>query len=218
MERGRHSLLSRARRDRRRTRSTLKPFGAWWFWVLALALVTRRRRSAVLAARCAPRSTTTPRSACAAARARRGRPPRAARAARRASRAGRSLAAVGALVAAAGSRYWSLDTHVFQNDEDQYVYLSRWLQTDFPASLFDFAAYGRGLQRLEVWLLAIPSALFDSPWSLRGGRVLNTIAFVSTAIPVYLLGRAAAAAPAVGGAAGGAQHRRAVGGRHHRRS
>ena len=38
--------------------------------------------------------------------------------------------------------YWSLSTHVFQNDEDQYVYLSRWLQTDFPASLWDFDAYG----------------------------------------------------------------------------
>ena len=64
--------------------------------------------------------------------------------------------------------YWGINTHVFQNDEDQYVYLSRWLQTDFPASLWNFDVYGRGLQRLEVWLLAMPAALFDAPWSLIG--------------------------------------------------
>ena len=85
--------------------------------------------------------------------------------------------------------YWGINTHVFQNDEDQYVYLSRWLSEDFPQSLWNFDLYGRGLQRLEVWLLAVPAALFDAPWSLIGGRLLNTIAFVSTAIPVYLLGR-----------------------------
>jgi hypothetical protein len=85
--------------------------------------------------------------------------------------------------------YWGFSTHIFQNDEDQYVYLSRWLQQDFPSSLFAFDVYGRGLQRLEVWLLAVPSALFDSPWSLQGGRLLNAIAFASTAIPVYRLGR-----------------------------
>ncbi|HET6548485.1 MAG TPA: hypothetical protein VFG79_08520, partial [Solirubrobacter sp.] len=92
--------------------------------------------------------------------------------------------------------YWSFNTHVFQNDEDQYVYLSRWIQLDFPHSLFTFFEYGRGLQRLEVWMLAIPSWLFDSPWSLQGGRLLNAIAFASTAIPVYRLGRGVGARPA----------------------
>ncbi len=55
--------------------------------------------------------------------------------------------------------------------------------------MWNFESYGRGLQRLEVWLLALPAAVFDAPWSLIGGRLLNTIAFVSTAIPVYRLGR-----------------------------
>lgn len=85
--------------------------------------------------------------------------------------------------------YWGFSTHVFQNDEDQYVYLSRWFKENLPGSLWDFDTYQRGLQRLEIWLLALPQWVADSPWSLVGGRALNTVAFVSTAIPVYLLAR-----------------------------
>ena len=115
---------------------------------------------------------------------------RRARAGSRRSPAGRSSLAVARARGACGCCYWSLSTHVFQNDEDQYVYLSRWLQTDFPASLFDFDA-----------LRARPAAARgvaagDSGGAVRlargrcsGGRILNTLAFVSTAIPVYLLGR-----------------------------
>jgi hypothetical protein len=185
LQRGRHSLLSRTGETTTHA-ATLKPFGAWWFWLLALALLT----AAPLAVFGALRTALAGDEA-------RGLAASPARATLDLERArawfarvpGWALVAAGCAIVLLWLLYWSLNTHVFQNDEDQYVYLSRWLQTDLPSSLWNFSFYGRGLQRLEVWLLAIPSALFDSPWSLRGGRILNALAWVSTAIPVYLLGR-----------------------------
>ena len=185
LQRGRHRLVSRVGETTTHA-ATLKPFGAWWFWVLALALVT-----------VAPFALFTSLRTALAGDEARGldadvvRTPLNLERARRAIERvpGWAIVAAGCAVALVWLLYWSLNTHVFQNDEDQYVYLSRWLQTDLPSSLWNFDFYGRGLQRLEVWLLAVPSALFDSPWSLRGGRILNALAWVSTAIPVYLLGR-----------------------------
>jgi hypothetical protein len=191
LENGKHSLLSRVGETTAHA-ATLKPFGAWWWWALALALLA-----------ITPVAVYSAMKTSLVADAERGLDRDVARVALPFARLRDPLARIPgwAIVAAASSlavvwlAYWSLSTHVFQNDEDQYVYLSRWLQTDFPSSLWAFDAYGRGLQRLEIWLLAIPSWLFDSPWSLRGGRVLDTLAFVSTAIPVYLLGRRLALKP-----------------------
>ncbi len=179
------SLLSRAGRLMAHA-STLRPFGAWWWWLLALAVAVLSPVAVMLAVRWALTAD--------AARAARDPAPAGAWPSERLRR--RANATPGwAIVAAAGALavlwffYWGFNTHVFQDDEDQYVYLSRALQDDFPAMLWDFEIYGRGLQRLEVWLLAIPSFLFDSPLSLVGGRFLNTVAFVSTAIPIFLMGR-----------------------------
>lgn len=186
MERDRSSLASRAGQVMEHA-GTLKPFGARWWWLLTAALVTLTPVGIALAMR----SALVADEAAGVARARPVVAPWPSERLRRRVQATPGwaiLAAVGA-IAVVWFVYWGVNTHVFQNDEDQYVYLSRWLQNDFPASLWSFDLYGRGLQRLEVWLLAVPSALFDSPWSLIGGRVLNTLAFVSTAIPVYLLGR-----------------------------
>jgi hypothetical protein len=180
---GRHSLLSRTGTVTRHA-ATLKPFGAWWIWLLALALLTL----APLAVGAAVQTALRADEAVAGTR------PRLVFSAERARRWGAAVPGW-AIVAGVGVLsvlwlcYWGFSTHAFQNDEDQYVYLSRWLRTDLPSTLFQFTVYGRGLQRLEIWLLAIPGALFDAPWALQGGRLLNTLAFVSTAIPVYKLGR-----------------------------
>ncbi|WP_028062450.1 hypothetical protein [Solirubrobacter soli] len=187
LESGQHSIVSRLGEVTTHA-STLKPFGAWWLWVLAIALVTfvpvalwRAIGSALVADDAqlgAARSG--PEYAWDSERWR----------TRFAAIPGWAwLIAIGTVVTL-WLAHWSLGTHVFQNDENQYVFLARWVQDGFPGRLFDFALFGRGLQRLEVWLLAIPTALFDSPTSLNAGRVLNTIAYVSTAIPVYLIGRA----------------------------
>ena len=193
MEPGRHSLLSRVGRITDQA-ATLKPFGAWWWWILALALVSVAPLGVLSALRAGLAADA---GVLAADRRPPGTWPAFPRTrARLAALPGWALVAAIMTLAVAWFCYWSFSTHVFQNDEDQYVYLSRWLQQDFPASLFAFDAYGRGLQRLEVWLLAIPAALFDAPWSLQGGRLLNAIAFVSTAIPVYLLARRLSLRPA----------------------
>jgi hypothetical protein len=182
MERGEHRYISRLGEITTHA-STLKPLGAWWFWVLALALLTVVPLGALAAMRAAFADD-------AALLARPAEPWPSERLRERLARIpGWAIVAAAGAVAFVWFVYWGWNTHVFQSDENQYVSLSRWLWTDFPASLVNFDVYGRGLQRLEVWLLAIPAGLLDSPWSLAGGRVLNTIAFVSTAIPVYRLGR-----------------------------
>jgi hypothetical protein len=185
MEPGRHSLLSRLGQITAHA-STLKPLGAWWMWVLALALIGLAPLAvagAIRSAFTADGTLTDDRPA-----------PMGAWAPERLWDRVRAIPAWallgGALVlAVVWFFYWSYNTHVFQNDEDQYVYLSRWLPHDFPSSLWNFDVYGRGLQRLEIWMLALPALFVDSPWSLAAGRLLNVIAFVSTAIPVYLLAR-----------------------------
>jgi hypothetical protein len=181
LQRDHRSLLSRLGEITGRA-ATLKPFGGWWFWVLALLLLVGAPLALWRAIELAL-PDQTPAAAASFAW------PAAGLRRHVAALPGWVLVAAVVAVAVVWFCRWSFVTHVFQGDEDQYVHLSRWLKTDFPASLFAFDAYGRGLQRLEVWLLAIPAALFDSPWSLRGGRALNALAFASTAIPVYLLGR-----------------------------
>jgi hypothetical protein len=193
LEPGRHSMLSRVGRITTQA-ATLKPFGAWWWWVLSLALLVLAPVGVGLTIRSAFAADG---ARFAADRLPAGSWPDMTRVrARLAALPGWALVGAAVVLAVAWFCYWGFNTHVFQNDEDQYVYLSRWLQLDFPRSLFEFTAYGRGLQRLEVWLLAIPSALFDSPWSLQGGRLLNSIAFASTAIPVYKIARRLAVRPA----------------------
>jgi hypothetical protein len=182
MEPGKRSLLARSGAVMEHA-STLRPFGAWWWWLGALAVLALAPlgigaaiRSAVVADGEYVRPTAAP---WPSERVRR----------RLAAIPGPAIVAGAAAITFAFFAYWALNTHVFQNDEDSYVYLSRWLQDSLPQGLWDFHTYGRGLQRLEVWLLAVPSALFDSPASLIAGRLLNTLAFVSTVVPVYLLGR-----------------------------
>jgi hypothetical protein len=185
LEPGHRSLLSRAGEVMEHA-ATLRPFGAWWWWLLAAAVVTLAPLGVLLAMRSALAADA---AAGQLARAPIAEWPSERLRLRAGAIPGWAIVAAAGAVAVVWFLYWGINTHVFQNDEDQYVYLSRWLTETFPQSLWNFDVYGRGLQRLEVWLLALPAALFDSPWSLIGGRFLNTLAFVSTAIPVYLLGR-----------------------------
>ena len=207
LEPGWRSLLSRAG-DVMEHASTLRPFGAWWWWLLGLAVVTLAPLGVWLAMRSA--------LAADAAEGRLANAPIGGMAPRERAPPGGGdprlgdLTALGA-VAVLWFLYWGINTHAFQNGEDQYVYLSRWLNEGFPQSLWNFESYGRGLQRLEVWLLALPAAVFDAPWSLIGGRLLNTVAFVSTADTRVSARTRPRAAAAVGGAAGGAQRRSPVG-------
>jgi hypothetical protein len=186
LARGKQSLLARTPQVFAHA-STLRPFGTWWWWVLSFAVIglaplgiAAAMRSAlvagdgVVAPDAAPRTDPFPSERV---RARFEEIP------------GWALLAGAAAIAFAWLAYWGAHTHSFQADEDQYVYLSRWFPQHLPESIWNFDVYQRGLQRFEIWLLAIPALVLDSPWSLATARVLNALAFVSTAIPVYLLGR-----------------------------
>jgi hypothetical protein len=188
LEAKRSSFLSRAG-DVFAHAQTLQPLGTWWWWLLAILLIVAVPAGLALAIREATvidridEAPSRPAPAPAA-------PWPSERTRRRIDAVpGWAIVAVVALFAALYFVYWGVNTHTFQNDEDQYVYLSRWMQQHFPSALWNFDVMQRGLQRLEVWLLAVPVAFMDSPNSLVAGRVLNVLVFVSTAIPVYLLGR-----------------------------
>lgn len=169
----------------------LQPLGTWWWWLLALLLAVAVPGAMTLAIRSATLADRLDEAPARAAPAAAPPAPWPSGRLRRWIEAvpGWAIVAAVAVVAFLFYAYWGIHTHVFQADEHQYVYLSRWLRVNFPESLWNFDVMQRGLQRLEVWMLAVPGALLDSPQSLVAGRMLNTIAFVSTAIPVYLLGR-----------------------------
>src|SRR5262249_1574833 len=159
--RGRHSYLARAPEIGTHA-STLKPFGAWWIWLLGLALIVLAPLGVGAAIRSALPGDVpayAPAAAWPSERVRR----------RAASIPGWAIVAAGVAVIALWLIFWAINTHSFQNDEDQYLYLSRWVPLHLPQSLWAFVEYGRGLQRLEVWLLAVPGVLFDAPWSLGVG-------------------------------------------------
>jgi hypothetical protein len=93
------------------------------------------------------------------------------------------------VLGAAGFYYlWGSRTKTFQLDENQYVYLARWIDHTREA-IFDFNLFGRGIQRLEVWLLAIPLGLMKGADALLTARALNSLAFASAAVPAFLLAR-----------------------------
>jgi hypothetical protein len=112
--------------------------------------------------------------------------------ARRPSLTRRQTAAVLAAVVTAGALYlffWALTVGSHQPDEQQYVWLARWIAQDpWPAAV-NFTEFVRGLQRLEVWVLSVPLAFLPSPGALVAGHALNAVAFASTAVPVFLLTR-----------------------------
>lgn len=176
--------------------STLKPLGPWFVWLLMAAAFVGVPAALAVALR----------SAVAADRldeAPSGRHPASPRAEWPSPRTralvervpGWGIVAAGVVLLFAYLLFWGVNTHSFQNDEDQYLYLARYTNDHLPGVLWSFDVYQRGLQRLEIFLLAIPSALLPSPASIVAGRALNTAAFVSTALPAYLLGRGMGLSP-----------------------
>src|SRR5919197_2869422 len=154
---GRSSYLARSGQIMSHA-STLRPFGAWWWWLLTFAVITLAPLGVALAIRSA-----LPVDAPVTARPRAPARPWPSERVRRLVAAVPGWAIVGAVGALAclWFLYYGVHTHVFQNDEDQYVYLSRWFKENLPGSLWDFETYQRGLQRLEIWLLAVPQWVAD---------------------------------------------------------
>ena len=100
------------------------------------------------------------------------------------------LAALVALVTALYTIY-ALKVGNFQNDEEQYLQLARYVAAHFPGALWDSAIYPRGLQRLDPIILALPFALARGPDAYQLAHLIQCLLFASTAIPVFLLARRA---------------------------
>jgi hypothetical protein len=94
------------------------------------------------------------------------------------------------IVVALGFTYlWASRMGTFQNDENQYVYLGRWMAHNLPSSLWNFDLLGRGLQRAEIYVLALTLGTMQPPAAFLVAHFINVAAYVSAAIPMYLLVR-----------------------------
>jgi hypothetical protein len=98
---------------------------------------------------------------------------------------------LGLLVAGATVAYahYALRIGSFQNDEEQYLQLARYIAHHFPGALWQSGIYPRGTQRLDPILLAVPFALLRGPQAYQVAHVIQALLFASTAVPVFLLAR-----------------------------
>jgi len=110
------------------------------------------------------------------------------------------LLAVGLLIVLAATAYsiYALRVGSFQNDEEQYLQLARYVAAQFPHVLWQGGIYLRGTQRLDPIVLAIPFALMRGPGAYQLAHVIQCLLFASTALPVYLLARRAGTGPLAG--------------------
>ncbi len=69
--------------------------------------------------------------------------------------------------------------------------LARFTASHFPSALWWPNIYVRGIQRVDQLFLALPYALLRTPASYELAHGIQALLFASTALPVWLLGRAA---------------------------
>lgn len=112
----------------------------------------------------------------------------------------RELIAVGALIALATTVYaiYALRVGSFQNDEEIYLQSVRYMVKHFPEVLWHNAVpsrktmvFGRGIQRLDLFILAVPFSFLRGPAVFQVARVIQCLLFASAALPVYLTARRA---------------------------
>ena len=103
------------------------------------------------------------------------------------------LVFVAALIAGAACVYtvFALRVGGFEPDEWYFTELARMIAHDFPAALWRSGVYLRGIERVDQLVLAVPYALFHTPTSYEVAHALQAVLYASTALPVWLLGRAA---------------------------
>ncbi len=77
----------------------------------------------------------------------------------------------------------------FQNDEEEYLTVARYVAAHFPSALWLSSLFARGTQRLDPIILALPFALARGPGAFQVAHVVQCLLFVSTAVPCFLLAR-----------------------------
>ena len=86
---------------------------------------------------------------------------------------------------------YALRVASFQQDESLYLHEARYIAEHFPGAMWTQGLFVRGLQRLDPLVLAAPFAFLRGPGAFEVDRVLQCLLFASTAVPVFLLARAA---------------------------
>lgn len=79
----------------------------------------------------------------------------------------------------------------FQPDEWYYMELARVIAHHFPAGLWQQGIYWRGIERIDQLVLAAPFAFLRGASVYEVAHVIQVLLYTSTAIPVWLLARAA---------------------------
>ena len=79
----------------------------------------------------------------------------------------------------------------FQNDEEEYLTVARYVAAHFPGAIWLSSLFARGTQRLDPIILALPFALMRGPGAFQLAHVIQCLLFVSTAVPCFLLARRA---------------------------
>ena len=177
--------------------AALNPLQPWLVWFLLGAFVLGVPAGALLALRAgsaapdepvAPpvRPAPAPPRVPGTARARAA----AAAAARRARRVPAWAWLAGLVLAAAVWLWvWASRVGTWQNDEEEYVYLARWITDGLPERLWDFTFLARGLQRLEIFILALPLGTLPAPDAFLAAHAINVAIYASAAIPAWLVAR-----------------------------
>ena len=103
---------------------------------------------------------------------------------------------VGALIAGFSLAYsiYALRVGSFQNDEQHYMQIARYIPAHFPSALFSIPGYGYidGIgQRLDIYVLSIPFSFLSGPGAFELGHVIQCVLFASTSLPVFLFARRA---------------------------
>ena len=102
--------------------------------------------------------------------------------------------ALAAIVLAAALVLWTQarQIHLWTQDEEYFVQLSRLLVEHFPGAVWDLPVNAfdeRGPQRLTILLLAWPLGIVNGATGFEIARALMCLAFASAAVPAYLLAR-----------------------------
>ncbi|HEV3093379.1 MAG TPA: hypothetical protein VGY30_02565 [Solirubrobacteraceae bacterium] len=102
-----------------------------------------------------------------------------------------------AIVAAVYTRY-AVRIGNFQNDEEQYLRVARYIAAHFPSALWKSGLFARGSQRMDQLVLALPFASMRGPGAFELAHAIQSLMFASTALPVLLLARRAGLGRAAG--------------------
>lgn len=183
--------------------TVLVPLSPWSAWLLIAALLVAVPGGAFLALRgalaaAAPAGRRELPPARPFPLAGRGRALRSAAAAVPARAAAVPAWAWLALVVAAAGLWlyvWAGRVGTWQNDEEEYVYLARWVANNLPSSLWEMDLLQRGLQRLEIFILALPLGTMKAPGAFLVAHAINVAIYASAAIPAWLMARGLGLAP-----------------------